>query len=196
MAVLIPVFNGAKFIDQCFYYLLNQRYDNIEVIVVNDGSTDESEELLCKYEEVFAQRGFSYRHLQQPNSRLAIVMNNALQYVTAEYIMIYEIDDVLYRDGIIDKVRFFQNNQECIMVRNNGYYINSFQECGKRLFVNQHPDCEDERVFERILDGTANNWPASYMIRKDAFFSRLGYEHKIYEHPEGMPFAIHDANGI
>ena len=67
-------------------------------------------------------------------------MNNALQYVTAEYIMIYEIDDVLYRDGIIDKVRFFQNNQECIMVRNNGYYINSFQECGKRLFVNQHPD--------------------------------------------------------
>lgn len=202
VAVLIPVFNGAKFIDQCFYYLLNQRYDNIEVIVVNDGSTDESEELLCKYEEVFAQRGFSYRHLQQPNSRLAIAMNNALQYVTAEYIMIYEIDDVLYRDGIIDKVRFLQNNQECIMVRNNGYYINSFQECGKRLFVNQHPDCEDERVFERILDGTANNWPASYMIRKDAFFSRLGYEHKIYEHPGGchlqfmMPMAYKSKVGF
>ena len=185
VAVLIPVYNGAKFIDQCFGYLINQRYDNVEVIVINDGSTDDSEDLLCKYEKIFEKRGFSYRHLQQPNSRLAIAMNNALQYVTAEYIMIYEIDDVLYRDGILDKVRYMQSHPEYGMVRNNGYYINSFSECGKRLFVNSKIKNESENVFERILNGTANNWPASYLIRKEIFFDLLGESHKIYEHPGG-----------
>lgn len=185
VAVLIPVYNGAKFIDQCFGYLINQRYKNVEVIVINDGSTDDSEEILCRYEEIFENRGFSYKHIQQPNSRLAIAMNNAMQYVTAEYIMIYEIDDVLYRDGILDKVRYLQVHPECGMVRNNGYYINSFTECGKRLFVNTKVEQESENVFERILDGTANNWPASYLIRKDVFFELLGESHKIYEHPGG-----------
>ena len=185
VAVLVPVYNGAKYIDQCFGYLINQRYDNLEIIVVNDGSTDESEEMLCKYEQIFAERGFTYRHIQQPNSRLAIAMNHALQYVTAEYIMIYEIDDVLYRDGILDKVRFLQSHPKCEMVRNNGYYISSFSECGKRLFVNQRTQIESDDVFEHIVDGTANNWPASYLIRKDVFFERLGKDHKIYEHPGG-----------
>lgn len=185
VAVLVPVYNGAKYIDQCFGYLINQRYDNLEIIVVNDGSTDESEEILCKYEQIFAERGFAYKHIHQPNSRLAIAMNNALQHVTAEYIMIYEIDDVLYRDGILDKVRFLQSHPECGMVRNNGYYINSFSECGKRLFVNKCTQSEEDDVFKRIVDGTANNWPASYLIRKDVFFERLGEAHKIYEHPGG-----------
>lgn len=202
VAVLIPVYNGAKFIDQCFGYLINQRYNNIEVIVINDGSTDESEELLCKYETIFAVRGFSYKHIQQPNSRLAIAMNNALQYVTAEYIMIYEIDDVLYRDGVLDKVRYLQEHPECGMVRNNGYYINSFAECGKRLFVNAKIGQESEKVFERILNGSANNWPASYMIRQDVFFELLGETHKIYEHPGGchlqfmMPMAYRSKVGF
>jgi hypothetical protein len=122
--------------------------------------------------------------------------------VTAEYIMIYEIDDVLYRDGIVDKVRFLQNNPACVMVRNNGYYINSFNECGKRLFVNDNLENEDKDVFERILNGSANNWPASYLIRKDVFFARLGEQHKIYEHPGGchlqfmMPMAYKSKVGF
>ena len=185
VSVLIPVYNGEKYIDQCFNYLLRQRYNNLEIIVVNDGSTDKTEDYLVRYESVFEERGFIYRHIYQKNARLAVAMNNALQYVTGKYVMIYEIDDVLYRDGILEKVEYLESHPDTSMVRNNGYYIKEFDELESNLFINKRIDAEDQKVFERLLLGQTNNWPASYLIRLDDFFEALGPSHKVYEHPGG-----------
>lgn len=182
---MIPVYNGEKYIDQCFGHLLNQRYSNIEIIVVNDGSTDNTEELLKQYEQLFADRGYIYRHIYQKNARLAVAMNNALQYVSGKYVMIYEIDDVLYRDGILDKVLYLEDNPEVSMVRNNRYYIKSFNEIERNPFIYRDIDRNENTVFEDILFGKTNNWPASYLIRVSDFFRALGENHKVYEHPGG-----------
>lgn len=186
VSVLIPVYNGEKYISQCFRCILNQRYRNIEVIAVNTGSTDGTEEFLVKYEPIFKEAGIKYLHLYQENARLAVAMNNALQFITGKYVMIYEIDDILYRDGIIDKVSYMEKNPQISMVRNNGYYIKDFGEMEKELFIYNKKEKDENRVFENILFGHTNNWPASYLIRVDDFFQMTGPEHKVYEHPGGV----------
>ena len=51
VSILIPCYNGEKFLDRCFECLLKQTYKTIEIIIVNDGSTDNSENIILKYKK-------------------------------------------------------------------------------------------------------------------------------------------------
>ena len=52
VSILIPCYNGEKFLDRCFECLLKQMYKKIEIIIVNDGSTDNSENIILKYKKL------------------------------------------------------------------------------------------------------------------------------------------------
>lgn len=49
LSIIVPVYNVEKYIDKCLYSLANQTLDNIEIIIVNDGSTDNSQNVIDKY---------------------------------------------------------------------------------------------------------------------------------------------------
>ena len=49
VSIIVPVYNSSKYLDKCVKYLVNQSYQNIEIIFVNDGSTDNSLDILNKY---------------------------------------------------------------------------------------------------------------------------------------------------
>nr|WP_304576959.1 glycosyltransferase [Romboutsia ilealis] len=61
VSVIVPVYNGAKFIKKCLDCLINQTYQNVEIILLDDGSTDNSLELLKEYEDKY-DNVFSYTH--------------------------------------------------------------------------------------------------------------------------------------
>ena len=49
ISIVIPVYNAEKFLDRCLLSVVNQTYKNLEIIVINDGSTDKSEEICLKF---------------------------------------------------------------------------------------------------------------------------------------------------
>ena len=53
VSILIPCYNAEKYLDDCLNAILNQSYDNIELIIVNDGSTDNSEKIIDSYYKKF-----------------------------------------------------------------------------------------------------------------------------------------------
>lgn len=91
ISVILPVYNVASYLDETFHSLLNQSLKEIEIIAVNDGSTDESEKIIKKY----AQQDARISYYNQDNQGQSVARNHALQYATGKYIYMMDSDDVL-----------------------------------------------------------------------------------------------------
>lgn len=93
VSILIPCHNGAGFVAEAIDSALGQTYSNIEVIVVDDGSTDSSGEILAGY-------GERIRWKTIPNSGACAARNEALRMAKGEYIQFLDADDLLMPDKI------------------------------------------------------------------------------------------------
>lgn len=85
VTVVVPVYNGGKFIDKCLNSLSNQTYKNLEIIVVNDGSSDNSEKIIKKYPVKLITH--------EKNSGLSASRNTGIDAATGEYIHFMDVDD-------------------------------------------------------------------------------------------------------
>ena len=91
ISVIIPVYNVSAYLSACLDSILAQTFTDIEIIAVNDGSTDNSYEILDEY----ARRDARIRVFNQSNEGVSAVRNKALSYATGEYIVYVDADDYL-----------------------------------------------------------------------------------------------------
>lgn len=90
ISVIIAVYNGANYIDRCVTSLIKQTiFENLQIIIVDDGSTDSSLEILKKYEEKY--ENIDVVHIQ--NQGVSNARNVGMQYVKGSYITFVDIDD-------------------------------------------------------------------------------------------------------
>lgn len=88
-SVIIPVYNAEKTIRRCIDSLVDQNYENAEIILVNDGSSDHSGEICFEYAERFAQ----VRYFEKENGGVSSARNLGLDYAAGEYILFVDSDD-------------------------------------------------------------------------------------------------------
>ena len=91
VSVLIPCYNGAKTLQRCMESLLNQTYQNIELIVVNDGSTDNSEEIILAYKKIFEENGKTIIYIKQENQGLGGAINTALNKIKFLMLIVFKL---------------------------------------------------------------------------------------------------------
>ena len=91
ISVILPVYNVAPYLDETFGSLLNQSLKEIEIIAVNDGSTDQSEAIIMKYMQKDSRISYYY----QNNQGQSVTRNLALQHATGKYIYMMDSDDIL-----------------------------------------------------------------------------------------------------
>lgn len=91
VSVILPIYNVAPYLDETFQSLINQSLKEIEIIAVNDGSTDNSEDIIKKY----ASQDPRIHHYKQTNQGLSVTRNVALQYAIGDYIYMMDSDDIL-----------------------------------------------------------------------------------------------------
>lgn len=91
ISVIVPVYNVAAYLRECMDSIVNQSYSNLEIICVNDGSTDASPEILKEYEE----RDSRVRVVHQKNGGLSAARNTGLKYATGEWVAYVDSDDAL-----------------------------------------------------------------------------------------------------
>ena len=96
VSVILPIYNVAPYLDETFQSLINQTLKEIEIIAVNDGSTDNSEEIIRKY----AQQDSRISHYSQENQGQSAARNLALQHAQGEYIYFMDSDDVIDTDAL------------------------------------------------------------------------------------------------
>lgn len=132
VSIIIPIYNGEKYLDICFKSILNQEYKNIEVIVVNDDSTDGSLKILQKYKKKYS----NFVIINQKNTGQAIARNNGIKKATGDYLTFLDQDDYLDVDYISTLVNSIEDNDILI----TGY--KRVDVNGKILYEKKPKKCE------------------------------------------------------
>ena len=91
ISVIVPVYNGEKYIEKCFESIKNQTIKNIEVIFVNDGSTDNSKQILDNIKKV--NKGVNVKIIHQENKGPGSARNTGIINASGKYIGFVDIDD-------------------------------------------------------------------------------------------------------
>lgn len=94
ISVIIPVYNAEKFLDKCLEHLIHQTYKNLEIIIVDDGSTDNSADIYNKY----AKADNRIIIKKQKNSGPSVALNAGLAIATGDYIHFHDHDDFVNLD--------------------------------------------------------------------------------------------------
>ena len=94
ITVIVPVYNTKKFLKRCIMSIMNQSYSNLEIIIINDGSTDGSEKI-CNELEKADER---IRVIHQKNNGIAATRNIGIENATGQYISFVDSDDYLEKD--------------------------------------------------------------------------------------------------
>lgn len=111
VTVLIPVYNGAKYLREAIESILNQTYSNFELLIINDGSTDHSEEIILSYSDP------RIRYLSNSiNQGLINTLNLGLRSAKGKYIARMDQDDISLPNRIEKQVDFLENNSEIGLV--------------------------------------------------------------------------------
>ena len=121
VSIVVPVYNGEKYILECIESIRNQSYKNIELIIVNDGSTDRSIDLIKKFQ-------WSYKLLNQKNSGQSCALNNGWSKSKGELIGYLSCDDTLEKNCISELVSSLENDVDIVY---SNYHI--IDEFGKRV---------------------------------------------------------------
>ena len=97
ISVVLPVYNVANYLRKCLDSLVNQTFEDFEVICVNDGSTDLSAQIL----EHFAQKDHRIYILSQTNQGVGIARNNGMNAATGKYLAFMDPDDYYWDDSVL-----------------------------------------------------------------------------------------------
>lgn len=161
VAVIIPCYNREKFIRETVDSALSQTYRNIETIVVDDGSTDGTREILDSY-------GDRIRVLEHPggvNRGQSAAINLGLRSSKSEYVAILDSDDVWVPHKIARQVGFLMKNPDVGLVYSNGYAIDAG---GSRLYELYPAGHKEEGNPGRVLLECQFACPSSYLVRRSA----------------------------
>ena len=117
VSVLVPIYNVAKFLPECLQSLVSQTLKDIEIICINDGSTDESPKIIKRFTKKYPQIVV----IDKKNSGYGDSMNRGLEKAKGEYIAIVESDDYVEAD-MCEKLYALAKQHKADIVRANYYH--------------------------------------------------------------------------
>lgn len=166
VSIIIPVYMVEKYLHQCIDSVINQTYENLEIILVDDGSTDRSPEICDEY----AKKDIRIKVIHQPNVGLGATRNVALDIACGKYLAFVDSDDYVDENWINCVVELLEkNNFDAVIYEANIVDANdSFKEI--RFHVYDEPTRETAfKVFEKIITDKIGSqvWKAIY--RREAW---------------------------
>lgn len=112
ISIIIPIYNAEKYIDRCISSVVNQSFQNIEIILINDGSTDNSL-VICKEWE---RKDIRIKVLTQKNLGVSSARNLGIAYAHGEYVMFVDSDDYMLPDMCKTMLNVLHSKQaDCVI---------------------------------------------------------------------------------
>lgn len=112
VSVIVPVYNMEKYIIQCLQSITSQDYNNIEVICINDGSQDESKNLI----ENYARKDSRVRLINKRNNGVSSARNCGISNSNGKYLTFIDADDIISKDFISTLVTIMESGCQCGVV--------------------------------------------------------------------------------
>ena len=166
VSIVMCCYNGAHFIHRAFRSILDQTYNNIELIFVNDGSADNTIEVAQSYLKEFEERGYILNIVSQENHGLGHACATGLKYITGDFLSYLDVDDTIMPTSIEDKVKFLIEYPDYNVVRTNAYIVHGDNiDDTSHLLVMNYREKTNIHIFKDLLFGYTNNYAGTYLVR-------------------------------
>lgn len=112
ISIIIPIYNGEKYMRKCLNSITNQKYNDFEVLMIDDGSTDGSKEICIEYEK----KDSRFKLFTKENGGSASARNLGLDLAKGDYISFIDVDDYIGKDFLFELYNAAQNNNSDIVI--------------------------------------------------------------------------------
>lgn len=186
VSVILPIYNVAPYLEETFQSLLSQTLKDMEIIAVNDGSTDNSEEIIQKYQQLDSR----VVSITQQNKGQSAARNLALQHAQGKYVYMMDSDDILQSTDALQVCYDYAEKNRADFIFFDG---ESFSEKGvdrisrntKRThLVEEDKRCNGENLLHLVLDTETHNCVVWLLFIRRDFLERTKlrfYEGIIHE---------------
>ena len=182
ISVIVPVFNAEQYLSKCLGSILNQTYTNIEVIVINDGSKDASQEIINKYKEEYPEK---INCFETENNGVAQARNLGIEKAVGDYFIFVDADDYIELD-LIEKLSKIVEKEKIDIVKYKLNYINnnSKEICDGPVF----DKVSGEEAFSKLcFTDKMIDTPCLYLFNTE-FFKNNSF--KFYENTYHEDFGL------
>ena len=162
VAVIIPCYNSSKNIQKTIESVLNQDYENLEVIAIDDGSTDETRKIL----EGYLPKIRIFSHPDNANLGEAASILLGINKSKVDLIAFLDHDDIWYPNKVKEQVKIFQKCSDVGLVYTNGYVIDESDNILYKLFPD---DFQEENIPGKILLKCYIRTSSCVMLRREIF---------------------------
>lgn len=190
ISIIAPCYNVADTLERYLKSILNQTYKHIEVIAVDDGSTDDTADILNRYCSVFAANKMTLKYLYEDNAGLGAAINTGLKYVTGDYLCWSDPDDFYFPASMEKRLQAFHEHPECAVVSSDAYVYHAddlehpIKREAARFTYRQEPN-----QFELLLKEESHFCAGCHMVRM-AEFEEVNPEREIYPARRGQNWQL------
>ena len=125
VSIIIPAYNHENYIQECLDSIINQTYQDIELILINDGSKDGTHGKIMEYEDKLKKRFDSYIYINKQNEGITRTLNKGLDISKGAYIIPFASDDVMFPRRVELQVEYMEKNKNYGMVYSDCYNVKS-----------------------------------------------------------------------
>jgi glycosyltransferase involved in cell wall biosynthesis len=168
VSVLIPLYNRVKYIKETLESALQQDYNDIEIICVDDGSVDGGDKVVEGY--LVSGKVQLIRHPNNANCGQSVSLNLALSLATGEYIVVLDSDDIFLPAKLKNQAQFLHDNPDVGLVYGMGFGIDAQ---GKELYEILSPEHQEPSDPNRVLLDCYFHLPVGSLVRHSVY-DRVG----------------------
>ena len=141
LTVLMPVYNGEKYIAEAVRSVMQQTFTDFELLIVNDGSEDKTSARVRQFADP------RIRMLELPHKGISMALNEGLKNANGVFIARFDADDICFPDRMQKQINFLEKNPDYVIVGCDVEYIT---EAGEHLFNFESSACEHDAIMEQL----------------------------------------------
>jgi glycosyltransferase involved in cell wall biosynthesis len=180
VSIVIAVYNGAPTIERALASVFAQTYTDYEVIVVNDGSTDDTAAVLARF-------GDRIRVITQSNRGLSAARNAGVRASTGEYVAFLDDDDEWMPEKLARCVPVLDADRDCALVYTLALKVDPQ---GRPMGTDARPDGAESPTMNEMLAHPWNVVPSQFVVRRDVFERAGGFHERFITSCEDLYFLL------
>ncbi len=180
VSIIIPVYNVEKYIEKCLESLAEQTMQDFEIIIVNDGTKDNSEKVIKEYQKNHPEMPIIY--LKKENGGLASARNFGVKYATGKYISFLDPDDYLDKNLYKNLEKYM--NEDIDVIKFKMQTVDTNGKVIEKLDGPVFEKCTGEEAFEKLYSTDKFVDPACIYLYRREFFVGNNFEYKLRYHED------------
>lgn len=170
VSIIVPIYNAERYLSNCIESILNQSYKNLEILLINDGSTDKTMEICNSY----AQKDNRIRVFNKINEGVSKTRNLGIKCATGNYIFFIDCDDFLEINAI-EKLYEYTKEYEVIKIN---YLV--FEKEKEKYRVEYKGEFSNIKIMKEIINGKIGGFCWGYLIKRELLNNILFDEETSY----------------